>query len=751
MSQKEVERLKALLQQSEREKRKLLNRLNKAQTSAPSTRARQLDLNHANYQVSSSRPSLSGNGRSRSNTTPSGATTGLGFQLKHPQQDQSRPMKRSKTTHAEGSFVTPSMARSSSSISATTANPNFVARRSASVGLPCPAGAPNNSFSAVSSVSLGHHLNQNLFQHHAYAFIPDDSLLPIQPPHGNIGREMDVEDFLRLHQDEVFPTISPITIASALLSPHESEQFPGSDIPSACGSMTSAPTLETAPMSRCNSTMNDNASVSGRFSEMVRIQSQQSTLSHIRQGSFGHNQTAHHPPLLGKRSLGNTDSFSYSYPSSLPTASTLSQHHHTMKHSLSQSSRRSTSSAGLSPGYDLGGVAQHLAMERSTSKDSVKSNSSLNLRAKEALSRQNVNATKSRHIQPKPAAGAVKSEPAEPASGRGKDGKAVITKAKYERPKHPKVKCNQCNEHAEGFRGEHELRRHTEAKHKSLVKKWICRDPGAYGIPHSERVVKPLKDCKQCSQNKQYGAYYNAAAHLRRTHFNPRQRKGPGGVKNGQSLKADEQSEKRGGKGGGDWPSMSELKLWMVEVTVHMDQPGALAPDGNESLEAAEAEEVESEWADTQSSSQAGLLHAAEGSDGLDLATFAGVGEVFSHDLDAIGASIHGVHGGELGPQLADMYPLNASLFPASSFPISSSGLDYVALTGLNMQQSLPSPIMGMDAHGYTSPVSSNATLTQAGVLPDQLLHPVAAATMQAPHDDLADLPFDLTFTTSGQ
>jgi hypothetical protein len=65
-----------------------------------------------------------------------------------------------------------------------------------------------------------------------------------------------------------------------------------------------------------------------------------------------------------------------------------------------------------------------------------------------------------------------------------------------------------------------------------------------------------LKSCKQCRAGKKYGAYYNAAAHLRRAHFNPRKR--------GRKSKGE---EKRGGKAGGDWPPMESLKLhWMKEV-----------------------------------------------------------------------------------------------------------------------------------------------------------------------------------------
>ena len=132
-----------------------------------------------------------------------------------------------------------------------------------------------------------------------------------------------------------------------------------------------------------------------------------------------------------------------------------------------------------------------------------------------------------------------------------------ITKAPYVRPTHDKVKCTQCNEHPDGFRGDHELRRHTERAHSVLRKAWICIDisPGQ----------KFLASCKACRNKKKYNAYYNAAAHLRRGHFNPKQkgRKGKGNIR---------PEEKRGGKGGGLEPSMEVLKTWMIEVEDRVPQ-----------------------------------------------------------------------------------------------------------------------------------------------------------------------------------
>lgn len=113
-----------------------------------------------------------------------------------------------------------------------------------------------------------------------------------------------------------------------------------------------------------------------------------------------------------------------------------------------------------------------------------------------------------------------------------------------------RVYCAKCNEYPEGFRGEHELRRHTEAKHAALVKRWVCRESENLA-PSAPQPVIPLSKCKACLTQKQYGAYYNAAAHLRRAHFNPH----------------------RGGKASGDWPPMNVLKDWMQEVRQVADSP----------------------------------------------------------------------------------------------------------------------------------------------------------------------------------
>ena len=124
-----------------------------------------------------------------------------------------------------------------------------------------------------------------------------------------------------------------------------------------------------------------------------------------------------------------------------------------------------------------------------------------------------------------------------------------ISKTPHSRPIHEKVKCTKCNEKPDGFRGPHELQRHIDRAHRIVRKVWICID-----VSTNQDF---LANCKACRQQKTYGAYYNAAAHLRRTHFNKRQKGRKGKGKN---------EEKRGGKGGGEYPAMDVLKMWMKEI-----------------------------------------------------------------------------------------------------------------------------------------------------------------------------------------
>ena len=143
-----------------------------------------------------------------------------------------------------------------------------------------------------------------------------------------------------------------------------------------------------------------------------------------------------------------------------------------------------------------------------------------------------------------------------------------IAKAAYVRPQHEKIKCKHCDEKPDGFRGEHELRRHTDRAHGVLRKAFVCVD-----VSSNKQF---LANCKYCKSGKRYNAYYNAAAHLRRVHFNPKQK----GNRKGKPKPA----ESRGGKGGGDYPSMEICKLWMTEVE-ELVTPDMLPLDDNEQEE----------------------------------------------------------------------------------------------------------------------------------------------------------------------
>lgn len=120
---------------------------------------------------------------------------------------------------------------------------------------------------------------------------------------------------------------------------------------------------------------------------------------------------------------------------------------------------------------------------------------------------------------------------------------------------HEKLKCDKCNAKPGGFKGEHELQRHMSRHHAEVKRVWICVD--IYGDGSF------LANCKACKSFKQYNAYYNAAAHLRRTHFNPKPRV--------RKLSNKHVSVDRRGDRGGLSPPMDELKKWMKDFQVNMD------------------------------------------------------------------------------------------------------------------------------------------------------------------------------------
>ncbi|KAI2622266.1 hypothetical protein GGS21DRAFT_371164 [Xylaria nigripes] len=352
---------------------------------------------------------------------------------------------------------------------------------------------------------------------------------------------VDPATWLAAHEDPSsdFGVFSPFSSASQQSDTAASNLNMGA---SACDSMTSGTSYDnTAPMTRQNSRFDDNSAPRGV--PMVGMGSQMSQDRDAYFSESSQHNVDYYDASLVVKPRPCEDLFAIG-----SNLSSFAGHHYAV----------TTPDDGLlsSPG-----------MERSlssTSAASAKSTSSLNARAKDTLKQQNHRALNA-PLKPKPT---VDESRIDAPSDEKNDGKAVIAKTKYVRPRQPKVFCDLCDEHKEGFRGEHELRRHKDAKHQTLVKKFICVDPNALGIPANVQVINPLSKCKACKAQKKYGAYYNAAAHLRRTHFKEK----PSRSKSKNPSASGGEDDKRGGKGGGDWPSMHELKNWMREVLVQQDE-----------------------------------------------------------------------------------------------------------------------------------------------------------------------------------
>ncbi len=113
-----------------------------------------------------------------------------------------------------------------------------------------------------------------------------------------------------------------------------------------------------------------------------------------------------------------------------------------------------------------------------------------------------------------------------------------------------RLKCPVCNVAPEGFRSEHELRRHTNRAHRKTRKVWVTIDTSA--------DKSFLANCKACQTGKKYNECYNAASHLRRMHFHPHKR---------GERKMTAAEARRGGKPGDLDPPMEVLKAhWLREV-----------------------------------------------------------------------------------------------------------------------------------------------------------------------------------------
>jgi len=219
-------------------------------------------------------------------------------------------------------------------------------------------------------------------------------------------------------------------------------------------------------------------------------------------------------------------------------------------------------------------VPESVGMSRTGSNSSIRSTmSNQERRAKEAFGRQIQNGLRT-PIAPRGDPETIKSTSGRPSNGSSPSKSSASAKRhstitqQYQRRKQPKVFCDKCDEYPAGFRGEHEFRRHTNSKHAAKVTKWICRDPAKDGIKSSVEAIHPLQKCKACVSAKQYGAYYNAAAHLRRAHFRKRAMRGKKHLDNGERRKLKPHDS--------SWPPMSELKHWMVQIQVRKGDGGEI-------------------------------------------------------------------------------------------------------------------------------------------------------------------------------
>jgi hypothetical protein len=313
------------------------------------------------------------------------------------------------------------------------------------------------------------------------------------------------------YQPSSYPTYSQaFDSADGLLTPAVSET-----------SLTSASTATSEPMSRDNT-----HDMLSRGIDMVRVSSHQHpSLEHnTALFSFNHDTNAYHDV-----SYSAVDSFPFSSEMKL----SLSHDSNTSCHSVASNSHHHHQFVAQSSNTRAQEQLRRLEPKAQQSHDATASAAATN------FAHANANNAK---YSPEP-------KLVEHILADGtKVMKAEITRSVRQQPPRKTTFCPHCSDQPQGFHGEHELNRHIDRQHKSIRKVWVCKDISGKGF---------LDGCKACRNGKTYGANYNAAAHLRRTHFYPCKSK-----RGGRGKK----SEGRGGMGGGNKPSMDELKGWMFAM-----------------------------------------------------------------------------------------------------------------------------------------------------------------------------------------
>ena len=246
--------------------------------------------------------------------------------------------------------------------------------------------------------------------------------------------------------------------------------------------------------------------------------------------------------------------------------------------------RSSSSIPGVEKFQPASTLELHTKMTRDASADSnTSSTSRISRRSQEQI------AQAARRIAPKDA---TESPNPTPMSSLLSDGqemlrqrsapepKVSIPKLHYSRQTKEKLKCERCNKNPDGYRGAHELHRHMALDHDSFRTAWVCVDISSDGF---------LSGCAACESKKPYGQDYNAAAHLRRFHFHPKSETRRTNI---------DPEERRGGKGGGKDPPMSECRRWMEKIKVRGKDFMTLADSAVDDAAADDDEEPKGEQGD---------------------------------------------------------------------------------------------------------------------------------------------------------